>query len=45
MKLDEERHLVVEHEVSQLLKVEFIRKIIYTTWLANVVMTKKSNGM
>jgi len=31
-------------ETDKLMKVGFIRKAHYTTWLANVVMGKKSNG-
>jgi len=27
-----------------LTRVGFIREVVYTTWLANVVMVKKSNG-
>jgi len=34
----------VAHEVNQLLKADFIRPIKYTTWIANVVMVKKSSG-
>jgi len=34
----------VEVEVAQLARAEFIRELVYTTWLANVVMVKKSNG-
>ena len=33
----------MDHEVSQLLKAHFIRPIKYTTWIANVVIVKKSN--
>lgn len=29
--------------MSQLTRVGFIREVTYTTWLANVVMVKKSN--
>jgi len=43
-KFNEERHQSVDQEVEKLLKVDFIRKIVYTTWLLNVVMVKKSNG-
>jgi len=34
----------VEVEVAQLARAEFIRELVYNTWLANVVMVKKSNG-
>ena len=43
-KLGEERQAAVEVEVAQLASAGFIRELIYTTWLANVVMVKKSNG-
>jgi len=43
-KLRDQRRVVVEMEVAQLTRVEFIREVVYTTWLANVVMVKKSNG-
>ena len=31
-------------EVRKLQEVEFIRKVYYPNWLANVVMVKKANG-
>jgi len=43
-KLGEERRATVEVEVSQLASAGFIRELVYTTWLANVVMVKKSNS-
>jgi len=43
-KLGKERRVVVAHKVNQLLKADFIRPIKYTTWIANVVMVKKSSG-
>ncbi|XP_020225377.1 uncharacterized protein LOC109807267 [Cajanus cajan] len=43
-KMGEERKKAVEAETSKLLEAGFIREIQYTTWLANVVMVKKSNG-
>nr|KYP55843.1 Retrovirus-related Pol polyprotein from transposon opus [Cajanus cajan] len=43
-KMGTERKLVVESEVAKLLEAKFIREIQYTTWLANVVMVKKTNG-
>jgi len=43
-KMGEERRTAVESEVSQLTKAGFIREVIYTTWLANVVMVKKASG-
>jgi len=33
-----------EVEVQKLLDVGFIREVQYTTWLANVVLVKKSKG-
>jgi len=43
-KMEEERRTTVESEVSQLARAGFIREVIYTTWLANVVMVKKGSG-
>jgi len=43
-KMGEERRTAVESEVSQLAKAGFIREVIYTTWLSNVVMVKKASG-
>nr|KYP60510.1 Transposon Ty3-I Gag-Pol polyprotein [Cajanus cajan] len=43
-KTGEERKKAIEGEVSKLLDVGFIREVHYTTWLANVVMVKKSNS-
>jgi len=40
---EEERQAAIE-EVQKLLKAGFIREILYTTWLANIVLVKKSNG-
>lgn len=42
-KMGEERRQVVEGEVKKLLEVGFIQEVKYTTWLANVVMVKKSS--
>ncbi|CAL1368987.1 unnamed protein product [Linum trigynum] len=39
-----ERRQAVAEEVTKLLKARFIREVLYPTWLANVVMVKKSNG-
>lgn len=41
--LSEEKGKTVDIEVKKLLEVGFIREVIYTTWLANVVMVKKVN--
>nr|KYP35063.1 Transposon Ty3-I Gag-Pol polyprotein [Cajanus cajan] len=43
-KLGGERREAVKLETQKLLDARFIREIKYTTWLANVVMVKKSNG-
>nr|KYP68742.1 Transposon Ty3-G Gag-Pol polyprotein [Cajanus cajan] len=43
-KLGGERHEAVKLETQKFLDARFIREIKYTTWLANVVMVKKSNG-
>lgn len=40
-KLSEERQKTIEKETTKLIKANFIRKVKYTTWLANVVMVKK----
>ncbi|XP_052197409.1 uncharacterized protein LOC127804575 [Diospyros lotus] len=43
-RLGEERQRAVAEETAKLLKVGCIREVPYTTWLANVVMVKKSPG-
>jgi len=43
-KMGEERRRAVEEEVKKLEGAGFIKEIKYTTWLANVVMVKKTNG-
>ena len=43
-KLGEERRTAARAEADKLLQAGFIRKAHYTTWLANVVMVKKTNG-
>ena len=43
-KLGEERCKVAREETDKLVQAGFIQKAHYTTWLANVVMVKKSNG-
>jgi len=43
-RLGEENRLAAKAEVRKLLDVDFIRKVQYITWLANVVAVKKSNG-
>ena len=35
---------VITVEVRKLLEADFIRKVYYPDWLANVVMVKKANG-
>ncbi|KAI0519455.1 hypothetical protein KFK09_006903 [Dendrobium nobile] len=39
-----ERQLAIEQEVDKLLKARFIREVHYPTWLANVVMVRKTSG-
>lgn len=39
-----DRRASIEAKVQKLIKVEFIRKTKYSTWLSNVVMVKKANG-
>ncbi|MCH87971.1 hypothetical protein A2U01_0008852, partial [Trifolium medium] len=43
-KLGEERKIAVEEEVAKLKDAGFIEEVKYPSWLANVVMVKKSNG-
>lgn len=43
-RLGEEKRQAAMEEVQKLLNVGFIREIQYTTWLANIVLVKKSNG-
>nr|KYP31996.1 Transposon Ty3-G Gag-Pol polyprotein [Cajanus cajan] len=43
-KIGGERIEAVKVETQKLLNAGFIKEIKYTTWLANVVMVKKSNG-
>ena len=38
------RDQVVQGQVETLLKVEFIREIMYSTWLSNIMMVPKLNG-
>lgn len=43
-KMGEERIRVVEEETKRLVEAGFIREIKYSTWLANVMLVKKSSG-
>nr|KYP56259.1 Retrovirus-related Pol polyprotein from transposon 17.6 [Cajanus cajan] len=43
-KAGEERKVAIEVEVSKLLDARFIREVHYTTWLAHVVMVRKTDG-
>jgi len=43
-KLGEERQKAAREEIGKLVQAGFIQKARYTTWLANIVMVKKSNG-
>ena len=40
----QERDKAIAKEVQKLLEADFIRKVYYPDWLANVVMVKKANG-
>jgi len=42
-KIGKERRKEVEEEVKKPLEAGFVREIKYTTWLANVIMVKKSS--
>lgn len=42
-RINLEKQKIVEDQVSELLKARFIREIQYATWLANVVLVKKSS--
>ncbi|XP_020208608.1 uncharacterized protein LOC109793553 [Cajanus cajan] len=42
-KMGDEKRKVADAEVKKLLQAKFIREVTYTTWLANVVLVKKSN--
>lgn len=44
IKLGEERRKAARVETDKLVQAGFIQTVRYTTWLANVVMVKKSNG-
>jgi len=44
IRLGEEKRMDVLKETQKLLQAIFIQDIKYTTWLANVVMVKNSNG-
>ncbi|RYQ82848.1 hypothetical protein Ahy_B10g101409 [Arachis hypogaea] len=43
-KMSADRAAEVKRQVQALLEANFIRELPYTTWLANVVLVKKSNG-
>nr|KYP74632.1 Retrovirus-related Pol polyprotein from transposon 17.6 [Cajanus cajan] len=43
-KMGDEKRRAANAEVQKLLQAGFIREVTYTTWLANVVLVKKSNG-
>ena len=40
----QERDKAIAEEVRKLLEADFIQKLYYPDWLANVVMVKKANG-
>lgn len=39
-----ERYKAIKTKVEKLLKADFIKEVLYPTWLANVLLDKKSNG-
>lgn len=39
-----ERHEAAKVAVEKLLKAGIIKKVIYPSWLTNVVLVKKNNG-
>jgi hypothetical protein len=43
-KMPDEKVAVAKVKVQRLLDAGFIRKVLYPSWLANVVMVKKKNG-
>jgi len=43
-RLGEDKRMATIEETEKLLQTGFIEKIKYTTWLANVVLVKKSDG-
>nr|KYP63718.1 Pro-Pol polyprotein [Cajanus cajan] len=43
-KVDGKRRETIITEAQKLLNVGFVREVRYTTWLANVVLVKKSSG-
>ncbi|XP_072088040.1 uncharacterized protein [Arachis hypogaea] len=43
-KMSPDRAAEVKKQVKALLEANFIRELPYTTWLANVVLVRKSNG-
>ena len=40
----QKRDKAIAKEIRKLLEADFIRKVYYPDWLANVVMVKKTNG-
>nr|KYP67002.1 Transposon Ty3-I Gag-Pol polyprotein [Cajanus cajan] len=42
--MGDEKRKAADAEVKKLLQAGFIREVTYTTWLANVVLVKKSSG-
>ena len=39
-----EREIAIKEEIQKLTAANFIRKVYYPDWLANVVMVKNANG-
>jgi hypothetical protein len=42
--MSDEKLVAAKAEVQRLLDAGFTRKVLYASWLANVVMVKKKNG-
>lgn len=42
-RFSDQKREVVQEEVNKLITTRFIQEVTYTTWLANVVMVKKSS--
>nr|KYP46857.1 Retrovirus-related Pol polyprotein from transposon 412 family [Cajanus cajan] len=43
-KMGDEKRKAANAEIQKLLQAKFIKEVTYTTWLANVVLVKKSSG-
>jgi hypothetical protein len=43
-KMSEEKVEAMKAEIQRLLDAGFIREVVYTEWLANVIMVRKKKG-